>query len=225
MTIDLILLGIILVFVIVGICRGFLITLLHLGATVVAYIGARVASQPVADFVYSNFLLSGINKKLLEVFPSGSIEGEFQTWIDSVIAQLPSGISSIAETFGFYPDVSAMFSKDTTYTVEMIEEQYIRPIVAGAVAILAMIVLFAIFTVILRIICKFIDKRLTDKDNHRFVNSINKLLGGLFGLLKGIIPAGIGACAINLVAPMINNDTFTTAVAESKICEFASNLF
>lgn len=222
--IDIALIFIVLLFAFVGINRGFLLTVLHFGSSIIAGIASKIFSSPVAEYFYISFVKQSVIDKLYKIMPSGSIKGELQTVIDKAFASLPDAVSNAANQFGFYPDVSKVSSTSGTFTVEYIENNILSPIIQKIIAMLAMIILFTLFVFILRFLCHFINKLITNKKKHNIINKSNKILGGIFGALKGVIPAGLAAIAVNLAASYSDNTEFLASASDSVICSFISQI-
>lgn len=223
--IDLALIAVVLVFAIIGIYRGFLLSMLHFGSSIVAGIAAKILSVPASSLIYDNFFKKPISGQLLKLMPSGSVQGELQSVIDKAFSGLPDIVSNATSQFGLYPDAAQIASGTGTYTVEYIENDILRPIISNIIAMIVVIILFIVFVFILRLVCYFINRLLTNKKKHKIINRTNKLLGGLFGLLKGIIPAGLAAVAINLIASYSDNASFLAYASQSVVCNFVSDLF
>jgi len=222
--IDIILIAIVLGFTIFGLIKGFLYSLLRFGSSVISIILAKILSEPVAEYFYTQFFHDGVISKLNELFPSGSVAGQYDAAIESAVSQLPSTIVGIAKQFNLYPDWSTL-NISGELTVNDIEQLYLKGIFIGVLAVISIILLYLLFSLFLRIICYFINRIITNKDKHKIINSTNKILGAVFGLIKGIIPAGAIAMLLNLLSGWMNSSSFTQVVSNSKICGFIATLF
>ena len=200
--------------------RGFLLSLLNLGAVVAAGILSRIFASPVSSVFYNAFCHGPIMEKLYEILPAGSVSGQINAGIDSVLSELPDALIAMARQFDLYPQISA---GTEVLTVEAIEEEFIIPIVTGVVSIIASVFLFIIFNAILKIAARIINKRITDSDKHKFVHGSNALLGGAVGVVKGIIPAGIVCIVLELTAPLAGG-TLAELVGNSYFCGLAAKL-
>ena len=196
--------------------RGLLLSLLNLGAVVLSGILSKICAAPVSALVYNYLLHETVSSKLYEILPEGSLSGQIGAGLESVLSELPKPLIAIAKQFNLYPDLSA--SGTQVLTVEGIEEDYIMPLIIGILTILATIVLFVLFSILLRLIARMIDHKATNKKDHKHIHRSNALLGGLVGLVRSVIPAGVICVVLNLIAPATGSSTLAALVDNSYFC-------
>lgn len=223
--VDLILFIIIAVVAIASARKGFLMTLFNVAAYVIAGVLAKLFSAPAADYAYSNFFREMVSAKLNELMPSGSVEGEITTVISDAIETLPSYIQALINQFINPSDILKAGSEggNAAYTVEMLEQTYLAPVVTNVLGIVAMVLLFVLFVFILRIVFSVINKGLTKK-KHKFIRGTNTLLGAAFGAVKGTAIVALIAAVLNIGAPVINNQNLSDFVNGSAICNMVAEI-
>ena len=222
--IDVIAVALVVLITIVGAKKGFMKTLLTLGAVVASFVGARIAAVPVAEFIYSDYISAFVLEKLNELLPNGSVAGELEAVFEGVLAQFPSALVDIARTYNLLPDLSSLAGSTADLTVASIEEMYVAPVITQIAAIITTLVLFVILSAILRLVVALIN-RFFVSDKHKFVKRTNMLLGAVLGFVKSLIPVGVIGSILNLIAPTMGNEQLMSMVNTSYICQFVANLF
>lgn len=221
-SIDIILLIVIAVTALISAKRGFIWSVLNLGAILLSSILSKVLAAPASQLFYNYFLHGKIMTELDRVLPAGSVSGQIGEGIESVLSELPVPVIAIAKQYGLYPD----FSGGTqVLTVEGIEQDYIVPIVTGVLTIIATVILFIIFSAIFKIVAGAVNHNLSDKKKHKFISKSNTLLGAVFGALKGVVVVVIICVALNLISPAFGGDTLTPLVDGSFFCGVIAKLF
>ena len=86
-----------------------------------------------------------------------------------------------------------------------------------------MVILFILFSVVLRFVCSLINKMLTGK-KHKLIRGTNMFLGAALGVVKGSFIAGIISAVLNIAAPVINNPQLSDFVNGSAICNIIADL-
>ncbi len=220
--IDYICIGVLAVFVIVAAVRGFAKIILHLLAYIAAGLGARYAAIPLAELIYKMALHEPIREKLLQLFPSGSIGGSIEAVLQAIKGSLSESAYNIADFLHLLPDGNRI--GESFYTVETIEETFLQPIITKVLLIITTVVLFVVFMIILNLIVNLLDKHVFKKRKGA-VNVINRILGGVTGLVQGAIPVAVGCLLLNLIAPLTENSTFSQMVSNSCICSYIAGIF
>ena len=220
--IDYICIAVLLLFVIVAAVKGFAKIVMHFLAYVGAFLGARLASVPVSAFIYENYIQKSVLDKLSEWIPSGSVGASIDAVLSAIQASLSEQAYNIASFLHLLPE-EGVFG-DSLLTVESIEQSYVQPIVTKVLLIITTIVLFTVFMIILNIIVNMLDKHMFKKKKGA-VNTANRILGGLIGVVQGAIPVGAGCMLLNVVAPLIDNAGFAGLVSNSLFCSTIADIF
>ena len=114
--IDIIAVALVILITVIGAKKGFMKTLLTLGSVFAAFVGARIAAVPVAEFIYSDYISTFVLEKLNELLPNGSVAGEIDAVIEGLLAQFPAALVDIARTYNLLHDFSSLrFYNDHSY--------------------------------------------------------------------------------------------------------------
>lgn len=220
--IDYICIAVLLLFVVVAAIRGFAKVILRMLAVMGAAVLSRLAAAPLSDLIYAQVLHTPIQHKLYELFPSGSIGGSLDSILGALESSLPEPVYNIASFLHMLPEGSLL--GDSFYTVQTIEQTYVQPIITKVLLIITSIVLFAVLSIIFGLIVSFIDKQIIKKRKGA-VKTVNRILGGVIGLVQGIIPVGVGCMLLNVVAPVTENTQFADLVSHSYFCNLIAGIF
>ena len=222
--VDLILFIVIAVVAIVSARKGFLMTLFNIAAYIIAGILSKIFSVPVADYAYVNFFSEKVLTKLHELMPSGSVEGEISSVVMKSIEALPSYIQALIKHFVSSDSINAASGgANTAYTVEMLEQTYLAPVITDVFSIVAMVLLFVLLVFLLRIVFSLVNRVLTKK-KHRLIRGTNMLFGAAFGAVKGTAISALLAAVLNIAAPVIGNESLSQFVNGSAICNMVAEI-
>lgn len=220
-TLDLILIAFIIVVAFISAKRGLLLSLLRLAAVFIGGILAKILSGPCAQVIYALFFKSAVTDKLYEIMPSGSVSGEINSGIDGIMSNFPAFVSDIAEKYGFYPSVSS--GGLTALSVENIETSYVTPVITGILSLVSFVLLVIILTLVLKRLAWAINRHVV-KSDHAVINGTNKLLGGVLGAVRALIPACVICAILIFAAPVLGNSSLTDLVDGSFACDLISNI-
>ncbi|MBQ6864281.1 MAG: CvpA family protein [Clostridia bacterium] len=213
--IDIIFIVIFLISVLAAARKGFLLSLLEIGASVASVIAAKVLSAPLAQLVYNDYARGPVLDKVQSLLPADITSGDPQVLMDGLLAQLPPGVVSIAQTYGLVPEnVEVVDNAAAFFSIDNLEMLYIKPFCLTVFELLAMVIVFYVLFVVLRFAVRLIDVAI----HRNKPQKINRIAGGLLGAVKAVIPIAVFAVLLNLAADYKLNDTLTAAVENSRIC-------
>ena len=198
-----------------GFIRGFFSVLIHFAAYVASFIGANVAAKLLSPILYERFLQSRVLLNLRVALPNGSVSGGIEELVQKSTASLPEPLGRMVSYF----DLAKMIGDSAPaarMTVDEIEQTVLSPILIKMLSILAFVVCFIVLCVILRLIAGAIDSAVMKRKG--VIPTVNKVLGGVFGLIKSVIPVGVLCALLNVIAPVINVPSFTELVGDSFFC-------
>ncbi len=159
--IDLVLLGVLLIFIIVGTVRGLIKSVLNFAGTILAIIGAAILSgvftPKAVDLLYPHFQDRILNKLDLEAMGFGDLAG---------------GATPLS---GLFPTLNKSI-QETVQAAGM-------SILTGVVRV----VLFLLFFVICALLVKLLSSLLSGVFELPVLKSFNRLGGALFGLIQGML--------------------------------------
>ena len=215
--IDIICAALILLIAFFGFMRGIVAVALHFAAYIGAFVGAKFASSALAGLIYQNLLQSKVLLRLRLALPTGSVEGGVQAAVQKAMASLPDIAVRVISFLKLDRFAAQGVSPNGALTVEQLERDYFGPILTKVLSVAVFVLAFLLLAVVLRLIAAAIDHAIKNKKGG-VLNTVNRVLGGVFGLVKGLIPAGLACLVMDLLAPVINKPDFTALVQSSWFC-------
>ena len=212
---DAAIVAILLFFFLRGRKKGLILTLCGLAAIFVALIGARFASDTLAPHI-TNMLQPRFSAVIEEQLDSGLAQR-----LDELLAAGEQGeniIADILTKLGFYDEVSEAIrnavSSQATQTVADLAVALAWSIAEVVASVLVFVVAFLLITVAWFLLSHALDlaARLP------IINGLNRLLGGLFGLLEGMLLLFLIAWALRLMGGVIPQDTVEQTVLLKFFC-------
>ncbi len=216
--IDIILVALIVLIAFIGSKRGFVLTVFDLFSGIASFIIARFTAPHAAVFIYDNFAKSTVTAFLEQKY--NDVGNAMTDAVGSVFGFLPEGMLTYAEKSGIL-DASAIsqdvLSKITT--VAELEANIARPVVTAVINIVCFAVIAFIALILLRIAGGFLSGIIS---KIKIVGKLNSLLGGIFGVLKGVVYVFIIAVILSIVS--FSSETIASYAADSFICGIASDI-
>ena len=219
---DLIIVLIVAICVILSAKKGFVRTLIEVVGFFAAISLAISLSTPVSDFIYEKTVHSAIINSVEESVAEGT-----NSTIDTVFENLPSFVvnnkflnvekSEISQT------ITDEAISDTQIIADTISNNYIRPPVTKLFSVFASILLTIVFLVAVKFIAKAVNKLFS----FSLVGTINKVLGGILGAIKGCFVAVVFCLIVTLLVSFTKDGfLFFThdAINSSHIFKFLINL-
>ena len=188
---DLIVVAIIALFVYLSAKRGFVRTVIELVGYFLAIYLSFIISGAIADFTYNKVVEPAIVENISNKISTTTNESVDST-VDIIWEALPEFVSKSAENF----NVSKNSVKATVaekYTSNLDTKDFVKTVAENSVKLIVVPLIKTICSVILFIILMFVVKILARVLNKMFslplIGGLNKALGGVIGLLKGVISA------------------------------------
>lgn len=203
--------------------KGFLFTLFNIFAYIISWIGSRTLAYPLSESIYNNYINERIISALYEIMPSGNMIGSFSDVMEKIFDSLPAYVTAFINQFDIFPDNIIGGSEYADFSVEMIENNYLHPIVTNIILIVLNVLLFVLFSVILKIVLNIINNIIRAR-NHGILSKTNTFLGAVLGMVKGFVPSGLICALLAVLAPVINNDVLSELVGGSYFCKIISNI-
>lgn len=220
--IDIALLAIMLIFLIVSAKRGFLITLLEVLVFAIAVISAANLCKPAANSIYDTFIGPNITEKVSASLSENSDIMSSAGKASAVVDNLPKIIKDyILRTD---PDENNITSEilngdfSGTDAAEKLSSDIAKPI-----AVLSPVI-FLLLSIVLSLLLSVVAKWLNKICKLPLIGTANTVLGGVFGILKGLIAVYfIGIILLLLSANSKQNTSFYEAVNNSAIITIIQN--
>ncbi len=212
---DVVFVGICVAFVAIGAHRGFIRSAAHfLGAVISACLAALLGgavAQWVFDALFRPALVERIGESLANLG-----NGDTYTAVQGVFSSLPEFVLRALEDAGVTAaSVTEALAGQSGQAADLIADS-LSPVFVGFLKVLALIVLFCLFMVVVRILANM----LSTVFHLPVLNAVNGLLGGVFGFLLAVVSIWIVLAAVRVFTPMLAADTqaqVETALRQSLI--------
>ena len=201
---DLIIICIILFFVFASARHGFVRTFIEIvGFFLALYLSINISSI-IATSVYDNIIKEKIVESVSNSVDS-STDSAIQDVIDDTWDNMPKFVVNVAENFNVSKEgiIASLKSQDlNNHTViTKVVDYAAKPIIVNIIKVILYIIIF----VVLSVLVKFLSKILNRIFNLPLLGGINKTLGGIFGLAKGIMIATALCVAISIIVSLTEN--------------------
>lgn len=199
---DVIIVVVCVVFVAVGAHRGLIRSAAHFLGAVIAACLAALLGGAVAQWVFDALFRPALVERVGESLASlGS--GDTYTAVQSVFSTLPDFLLRALEQAGINAaSVTETMAGQSGQAAELIADA-LAPVFVGFLKVLAVIVLFSLFMVLVRIGANV----LSTAFHLPMLGAVNSLLGGVFGLLLAVVSIWIVLAAVQVFTPMLAADT------------------
>ena len=194
LVLDLLVVGIVLLFLVLGIRKGFVTTLLEVVGTLLAIVIAFSLSVPFSEAVYDSFVEKTVSQSVdsaLAGYTGYAIEQTVdELWQENNALAYFSGLSGIDKE-----DVIAGASRSSQGGVEAVSA-FVKDSVARPVATMVVrVILIALLLLILLILVKLVARLVGKIFSFSLFGTVNSVLGALLGGVKGLLAATI-VCVI-----------------------------
>ncbi|MGN1131293.1 MAG: CvpA family protein [Ruminococcus sp.] len=201
LALDLGVIIIVLLTVIVCFKRGFAKTVLGLLSNIVSVVGAFILGTSLSDLIYSGLIKDNIIDSL-----SSSINSNLSTTTSTVEEQtsaLPDYIQSILSLFGYSTDtvnrnIDTMVETQSNNIASAVESA-IGPVITAIISFFLVIILFFI----LRFITARLSKLIAGVMEVPVLHTVNRILGGLVGILDGLVIVYFLTAIVIIVVPVV----------------------
>ena len=168
-----------------------------ISACLAALLGGAVA-QWVFDTLFRPALVERIGESLSSIG-----NGDTYTAVQGVLATLPDFVLRALTDAGVTAaSITEALSGQSGQASEMIADS-LSPVFVGFLKVLAVIVLFSLFMIVVRIVAN----ALSTAFRLPILSAVNGLLGGVFGLMLAVVSIWIVLAAIRVFTPMLAADT------------------
>ena len=198
--IDGILLIIVALFVITSARRGFVRVLVEAVGIVAAVIFTLTVCTPLSVATYDKIIEPPIISATNE-----QVHGTVEETVDGVIESLPDFLQGYIESSGIADQIVAEnngeISNSTTDYITEISQNTIKPVTVRILSTIYSVLIFTVAVVIVKILAGILNKTFS----FSFVGKLNKTLGGLCGLIKGVAFVLVLCYVIKFLLPITDN--------------------
>lgn len=223
--VDILILGILAVSVIAGMYRGFLASGLHTAGFIGAWFVAKATYADLSTAILSNRSLMGVLSNYLEAenfFPNLQVanmsvaDALSSGQMEAIAQSVGDGIPFIAEAF-LNNVQSFAFSN---LGINTLADYLDQTVWVGLFNVLSFLAIFALsYAVIVLVVNLF---------NHVFsfpaLRWFDRLLGGAFGLVRGVVVALLAVILAPMVLEMFAPDLLAELIADSQLYEYFTGI-
>ncbi len=219
--VDLIIVGIVLFFGFVGLNKGIFITLINFIRYVVGLSACMISADRLSQPIYDNYLkervVDAVNQKIVT---SSNID-EIMDNFNSVINSLPNIVKNNI-------DLTSLKLSSNNISQNITNEVF-EPVIIVFLKVIIFIVIFALFFGITGAVISHIRRKNKNKrkENNKksFVVFMDRLIGFLFGILKGALVVFVFVSAVTslLGVPNIADNQFLQTAANSQLYQLLLN--
>lgn len=219
--VDLIIVGIFLLFGFVGLNKGIFITLINFIRYVVGLSACMISADRLPQPIYDNYLkervVDAVNQKIVT---SSNID-EIMDNFNSVINSLPNIVKNNI-------DLTSLKLSSNNISQNITNEVF-EPVIIVFLKVIIFIVIFALFFGITGAVISHIRRKNKNKrkesNKKSFVVFMDRLIGFFFGILKGALVVFVFVSAVTslLGVPNIADNQFLQTAANSQLYQLLLN--
>lgn len=199
--------GIIILIVLLGVFisakKGFVRTLIEVAGFVAAIVVAFTLSSPLAGAAYDKLIEPSVIKTVESVVTDSAENAT--TAVDTVWNKMPGFITE-SSFFNLSKDnvtatVQSQAANEGARLAQTVSDSFVEPAVTKLLSVIISVVLVVVLLSVVKILAKYLNKLFS----FSVVGDINKTLGGLLGLVKGVAIAVIFCLVISLILSFTKN--------------------
>lgn len=214
---DILLLGVFALVVLWGYYKGFIHSVLTTIVWIVAVLIAGFLSRSLAEPLYAAVFHDGIVSAVAKQFGDTVDVTLTASNAREIIAQLPESFRALADMLGVDLAELAASIQPGGAQLQSVAEQLTQAVIAPIVIAALQVVLFLLISIVLVIVLRLVVKLLNLVGKLPLIKTANRLLGAVFGVLKGVLLLLVVALVLQLVAVLLPESAFAQAVADSRI--------
>lgn len=201
MILDIAVAAIVLIFIFTSAKKGFVKTVVEAVGLVAAIILAFTLSTPIAEFTYDKM----IGPAIVNVLEKNTADTAEAT-SEQIIGILPEAIRESASGFGISLEeiagnITSEVGNNTEAIIERVSEDAVKPIAVKIIGMALTVILFFL----LSIVVNFLARVLNGLFSFSIVGKLNRTLGGVIGLVKGIVIAAVFCTMITFIVTVLGN--------------------
>lgn len=197
---DGILLVVFLLFILVGVRRGFVRSAAHFLGAVLSACLASALGGAAAQWLFDTFFRGALVEKVQESIATLGA-GDLAAAAQSFLASLPDFVLRVLESAGISAaSITGQLQSQTGQAAEVVADA-LAPVFVGFLKVLAIIVLYLLFMMVVRALADL----LSGVFHLPLLRQVDGLLGGLFGLLLGFISLWVVLAVVQVFLPMLES--------------------
>ena len=205
---DLIILAIVIVTIYLSAKKGFVKVLVETVGFILAIVVSFTVSTPLAEATYDKFIEPSIIQSAEKTIQND--EGiEKEVW-----ENIPDIITKNAENFGISADsfsetINENISLGTKKAVTVASQNVIKPVCVSLVSMIYGVILTTLLFIVVKFAAKFLNKLFS----FSLVGKLNRTLGGVLGVFKGVAFAVLFVVVVSFLVS-INGKLFNITIQD-----------
>ena len=195
--IDLIILGVFVLFIFLGVKKGFVRTLLEMVGFFLALALAVMLSAGISGLIYQTMIRPSVVNAI-----NDGIGNTADNSISSVMESLPGYVKNLADQTQVEKTVQRAVDSKGEHTAENIADTLVKPVAENVLRAVLCILLFIVGLVLFRYLTKLIGKLVKITP----LGGLDGILGGVLGGIKGLVFVCIAAMVFVLATPFLGPD-------------------
>ena len=207
MLVDIIIVVIIGLSIVIGIARGFANTVIGLVSIILSLVIAFFLCGPVANLLSNVTQIDeNVRSKVIRIVPMNDQDVEIDVNTNSVPEPIQNSINATVS--------------NATNTINEKKDEIVNSAADSITSKIMDAIAFIILFIALRIILLIINLVTQIAKQQEFIDKVDKLLGFLFGLLRGILIIYTFLGVVRVCEPIVANDYLIDNIEDSKIGSF-----
>ncbi len=213
--IDIVMLAILITTIVRFYKKGFFVSLFSVGGSIVAVVLALIFSNPLAVFVFDNFMRGGITARVDSSLSDALPQQSVSVLVEGFTESMPQSLTENLEGFNVPQVLEDLFTSGIELNSQSIVDTAVAPVMISVTS--AVVFFFLVFAIKMCFI--LIERLFYAVDKIPIASQLNSILGGAIGLVPGVINIILVFSAFTLVAmftsnqiPVINSDTLYATV-------------
>lgn len=198
-SLDLVILVVFVLFILLGVHRGFIRSAAHFLGSVIAAALASAFGGMLAQWVFQAMFRDALVQRISESISSLGLDNASAA-MENVLSSLPDFIVRARESAGVTAATleGALVGK-TGQAAELVADS-LAPVFISFLKVLAVLVLFLLFMMVVRALADLLGKVFYLPG----LRQINGLLGGVFGFLLALVSVWVVISAVQVFTPMLS---------------------
>ncbi len=204
---DLIFIGILVLFTLLGVKKRASKTLMGFIVFVLSALLACLLSSVVADIIYDLFIRQGIVNSVNNKIAASNADTA-DALVSAALSVIPALALSVFSYFGVsnteLTDYLSDAAKGGSDRLAQSVADAVKAPMTGLLSLVLIIILFIVFMIVLKILSRIILKIF----KLPVINTVDAILGGVFGFVQGIIIVIIVSVVLKLLIPTLSGGSF-----------------
>lgn len=204
---DLVIIGIVLVFAFISKKRGFARTFIELVGYLAAIVIAFSLSASVANTVYEKNIRPSVIKSVKESISLNGNDLSDKETVEKLWGSLPKFVLSLASLNGLEQEeivdsISEKMSGSVNSAAAAVADNVVKPMAVSAINIIVCVISFIVLMILFKLLAKVINKVFEIPGLRVF----NRTFGFIFGAIKGILIVFVLVTIIKTALPLFGGN-------------------